>query len=135
MKTIKTAVVALLLAPLGLLAQQQRYTLNGTIPKFTAGDKVYLLRGNTADSASFNKGGTFSFSGEIDGPVKSTLLVGKSIRAAYSNAYSFYLEPGKIAIKSKDSLHNAQTTAGLANKHNDELKPQLQQLNDQQNAV
>jgi len=36
MKTIKTAVVALLLAPLGLLAQQQRYTLNGTIPKFTA---------------------------------------------------------------------------------------------------
>ena len=132
MKKIKSGVVLMgLMLPLLLPAQQHSYTINGKIGRLSAPAKAYLIAGNKSDSAVIHNG-VFSFSGIIEEPQGAILMINKKGTGTQAGQMGtmpftlrFYIEPGKIAITSADSINNARISAGPLNTDYARLKLQL----------
>ncbi len=123
----KTLATIAMLAPALLMAQQQ-YIVNGKIGKLNSPAKAYLsyrtANGNVTDSAAINAG-SFTFKGNLAEPLKATLIIahhGENLRTIRRpDALAIYLESGKIAINSPDSVLRAKVSGYDVNKINDEL--------------
>ncbi|WP_259067921.1 redoxin domain-containing protein [Mucilaginibacter sp. X4EP1] len=115
-------------------AQNESYTLNGTMGKLAAPAKAYLFYGNTSggiDSATFNKG-TFIFSGILDQPRQAMLYISKTGAGPQSseNGYIlFFLEPGCLKVRISGSVENGKVWGGPINAGNNQLNTTLQKNN------
>lgn len=109
-----TCLLIILLVSQVSIAQNAEYAIRGELEN-TKSNKIYfyiadIISGTVrVDSAAVN-GGIFSFSGSTRAPMKAILF-----SVPDNNRLDFFIEPGKINVVSKDSLHNATVRAGKLN--------------------
>lgn len=109
-----TCLLIILLVSQVSIAQNDEYAIRGELEN-TKSNKIYfyiadIISGTVrVDSAAVN-GGIFSFSGSTRAPMKAILF-----SVPDNNRLDFFIEPGKINVVSKDSLHNATVRAGKLN--------------------
>lgn len=109
-----TCLLIILLVSQVSIAQNDEYAIRGELEN-TKSNKIYfyiadIISGTVrVDSATVN-GGIFSFSGSTRAPMKAILF-----SVPDNNRLDFFIEPGKINVVSKDSLHNATVRAGKLN--------------------
>jgi len=124
--------------PMVLCAQQGNYTVNGKIGQLNAPATAYLVH-NTADKITIDTAkivqGVFVFKGTVEEPTPARLLIdhdGTGIRKPAVDLVAIYLEPGEIAVQSKDSISNATVKGSIINKDNQEwqkaLKPTIDKM-------
>src|ERR1700744_3493835 len=109
-------------------AQNKSYTLTGTIPAPANLNKAYLLYKinsvNHRDSTNVVNG-KFQFKGQLNEPLKVSLLVGTKAKGMMYQYIDIYLLPGKLTVSSPDSLENALVFGGTPNAENNELRKSL----------
>ena len=117
--------------PIGLMAQNGNYTVNGKIGILNAPVRVYLSHRNASgaklDSTTITNG-QFEFKGTITDPEQAVLIVnysGARTRGSKSESLGFYIESGVINITSPDSLKSASVKGGKVNADNEKLKAAL----------
>ena len=126
MKLIKLIVLVLL--PVSAFAQSGVYQISGKVGNLSTPAKVYLSyrTGKTpvTDSTVVSHG-IFVLKGQIADPVKARILVDhngvgiKNLKKA--DILEIYLENGKIAVSSPDSLFRAKITGSPINDENKKL--------------
>ncbi|PWG81968.1 TlpA disulfide reductase family protein [Pararcticibacter amylolyticus] len=128
-------------APGLLMAQDGKYVLNGRLAPLPETAKAYLYyqtkEGAATDSVII-KNGAFMFSGTIEQPLSSYLIInpeGSGIRRRGLPMLQLYLEPGKISVSGADSLQNAKVAGGPVNTDNDVLKNLLKPVNEKMAAI
>src|SRR6187402_327038 len=132
MKTLALSILLLgIVLPSIVNAQGNRYVLSGKIGRVSAPAKAYLCMGDDIDSVVIHNG-AFQFSGVIDEPKAAYLLINKRGTGIFagqigSMPYSLYLyiEPGKLSVKSPDSINNAVVQGGPMNADYTRIKAQL----------
>lgn len=135
----RTIFTFLLAVPIALAAQENPFTLSGTVSSPQDNAKAFLTyrnaHGAVTDSTVL-EGGRFSFSGTIPEETKGTLLVGTSLREAYrSGSKSFYLVPGQVLVHSPDSILNARVEGGKINEDNAILEALLTPVQQQSDEL
>lgn len=136
MNWLKQISLLCLVIPAGLQAQEMEYLVQGKIPVFTGKMKAYLMQGNNLDSADISPDGSFRFNGKISRPVRSSLLIGETLRKAYRKPpISFYLESGTVRLTSPDSISNVVVSGGPANKDFTVLSSVVDPLNKEQSNL
>ena len=107
----KTIITMLLASPLVLLAQQNNYSIEGTVKNGKGKEKVYMSYRNTEghqrDSAMV-KNGKFQFKGIISSPTVMTLSFPAEKGSYFSDSYRLLLDKGKHTLVVTDSLKYAQ---------------------------
>ena len=92
---------------------QKGYRINGEISQLKDGAKIFLIyeiEGRSVVDSAFSQNGNFSFSGEVDYPISSSLYLNKNpfvnrpARNEHMDFFRFYLEPGKLVMRATDSL-------------------------------
>jgi len=126
MKHFKLIVLALL--PVSAFAQSGAYQITGKVGNLNTPVKVYLTyrTGKTTitDSTVISHG-TFVLKGQLVDPVKARILLDhhgvgiKNLKKA--DILEIYLENGKIAVSSPDSLFRAKITGSPINDENKKL--------------
>jgi peroxiredoxin len=105
--------IILLISPFAM-AQGDPFTIHGKLGN-SKSKKIYLYVADIitgtrrTDSAAIHKG-TFVFKGNIEAPLKAILF-----SVPDNNRLDFFIEAGKMKIRSIDSLHNAVVNAGKLN--------------------
>lgn len=144
MRNLFTYIIVLL--PLLTSAQDKKFTLRGKTGKLDAPAKAYLLY-RSGDSffrdSVLVKKGTFNFTGNIDQPSYSTLIIdeqGKGMdNAGPDHRFNFYLEPGVITAKSTDSVKHIRISGTPLNKDLNDLrlalKPAMNLPRQQRNEI
>ncbi|MCX2486103.1 AhpC/TSA family protein [Pedobacter sp. MR2016-24] len=106
-----------LVLPLSIFAQQS-FRVKGNASGLKSGTKLYLFyKGGhqmIIDSSTVNAG-FFSFSGNIEEPLKATLSLSPEIKKVGSDVLSFYLEPTTIVITMVDSFKSARLSGSILN--------------------
>ncbi|MGN6416171.1 MAG: redoxin domain-containing protein [Pseudobacter sp.] len=132
MKRIEFSIVLfVLLFPLTLIAQQNKYSIYGKVGRLQPPATVYLFADDKTDSTII-RNGVFRFSGSVSEVKPATILISYDGTGQYSDdpyaktsSINFYLEPGKIAVTSADSLENATVTGGTVQADYSRLLHQL----------
>ncbi|MDP9077073.1 MAG: AhpC/TSA family protein [Bacteroidota bacterium] len=126
---------AIALAGIKAHAQNESYTLKGTMGRLQPPAKAYLFFGSAAgaktDSATFHNG-KFNFSGTLDQPRQAVLYVSKKgagLASSEDGSVVFYLESGNIYIRIPDSIQNAAVLGGPVNSGNNQLNKALRKNN------
>lgn len=114
-------------------AQNGTYEVQGQLGTQYSASKAYLTyrtpAGSVTDSAIVQNG-RFAFTGTVEEPLRATLFAGNDLSSARrSGAKLLYLEPGKIAITSPDSVLNAEVQGGTLNRSNVQLEEAIKVLN------
>ncbi|WP_342085080.1 TlpA disulfide reductase family protein [Dyadobacter sp. OTU695] len=96
------------------IAQSDGYTIQGKLEN-TKSNKIYfyiadIISETVRIDSTAVKDGVFSFNGNTQTPMKAILF-----SVPDNNRLDFFIEPGKIKVESKDSLHNATVSAGKLN--------------------
>ncbi|HEY8782700.1 MAG TPA: TlpA disulfide reductase family protein [Mucilaginibacter sp.] len=116
----KIVLIALACFPVFAIAQNNKYTVQGTLGTYNAPAKVYLrFRFNgkvTTDSVTL-KNGKFLFSGHIgNSPVNGFLMLNpKGAGPIYDGFKSIYIEKGTITVTGADLPANAKIEGTKAN--------------------
>lgn len=121
---MKRVLLLLCLCPLMTLAQQ-KFTINGSLKVIASPTKAFLYYAvngrNKIDSTAIN-GGLFTFRGTLSDVTQAHIKIKRSpgykagTRNMPSDILDFYLEPGTIAITSKnDSVRNAVIKGSVIN--------------------
>lgn len=117
------------------------FTLKGTINKPTGKEKAFLIHDNVIDSVALTNG-AFEFKGNIDNPIKATLLVGHTgesfatlRRSRVNDVVSAYLEVGEIKLSPADSVKHATVIGGQINKDNEQLTSLLKPFRERMKKV
>lgn len=101
----------LLASPLVLLAQQNNYTIDGTVKNVKGKEKVYVsyrnAEGHQRDSTNV-KNGRFQFKGIINSPTVMTLSFPAEKGSYFSDSYRLLLDKGKYTLAVTDSLKYAK---------------------------
>lgn len=126
--------LALALTPALAWSQSNNFTIAAKIEHLTSTAKAYLKYskgGNPVlDSVVFN-GNTFSFKGNIEGPVQAEILVDhngtgmKKLSGGNFDVINLYLDEGQIALTAKDSIKNAKITGSKINEENKQYNTYL----------
>jgi peroxiredoxin len=129
MKNIIAQICIIVIIPVLSIAQSGNFTVAGKIGALPATAKAYLMRntpGRPTDSAVIVDGG-FSFTGNVDHPVRAVLIVNNKGTGLISglNNIEFILEPTAITVVSADSLDNAKITGTSLNDDYTRLKTAL----------
>lgn len=142
---MKAFFLFLLLSPLSLLAQTEKFTIKGKVGKLSAPAKVYLrysIDGNAVSDSLIPVNGKFEFKGEIAEPVRATLMVNHTGEKRTMDGLGLFLEKGTITVESKDSIKNGVVKAGRVNADNGKLNKAMtgvteksKQLNAEYNAL
>lgn len=131
------------LLPGSLLAQTGSFELSGRIGNASAPAIAYLLypNGNTyvQDSVAPSNG-VFVFKGQVDHPIKGTLMIKHWTNAGhpgstYSDKMPIYIEKGKTTITSLDSLHDATITGSPLTNDLRALEAMLKPVQEKAQAV
>lgn len=106
--------IVMLLSSIVNFAQSDQFMVHGKLEK-TKSKKVFLyiadiITGTSRADSVVLLDGNFTFKGEVKTPLKAILF-----SVPDNNRLDFFLEPGKIELNSKDSLHNAVVKAGALN--------------------
>jgi peroxiredoxin len=129
MKNIIAQICIIVIIPVLSIAQSGNFTVAGKIGALPATAKAYLMRntpGRPTDSAVIVDG-RFSFTGNVDHPVRAVLIVNNKGTGLISglNNIEFILEPTAITVVSADSLDNAKITGTSLNDDYTRLKTAL----------
>ena len=111
----KISFVLTCLLPL-LAGAQKNFTLNVSVPGIPDNEKVYFFYSSAkafVKDSAFAKSGQCHFAGVLSEPSHSVLRREKDGKVI--DLFSFYIEPGDIAIKGKDSLHTAVVVNSVIN--------------------
>lgn len=102
-------------APLFAVAQSSTFSIKGKVKNVNAPAKIYLMSfgsgKTTVDSATIKKG-AFEFKGDVKEAVYSRLILdhksfGLKDMRSRGDLFNFYLESGKMELKSTDSIKHA----------------------------
>ncbi len=132
--------LALLILPAFVFAQDNKYTVQGTLGTYNAPAKVYIRyrveKTVKKDSVTL-KNGHFQFTGTVSGdPVYANLMFNaKGTGMNYDDAKSIYLEKGTITVTSADLLGNAKVSGTRANDDNVRYDAALKPVNDAYDAL
>ncbi len=136
------AFIALLLLPAFALAQQAKYTVNGSLNgNYNAPAKVYLeyrLKGKTIKDSVVLHNGKFRFAGSLEGtdPLNAYLVLNPKGTGPNTNDYkSLYLEAGAITVTSADSLGNAKIEGTQTNIDKADYDALMKPVNDAYDAL
>lgn len=103
---------------------QNAYHINGAILQLKDGAKIFLIyeiEGRSVVDSTVSQNGNFSFSGEVDYPISSSLYLNKNpyvnrpARNEQMDFFRFYLEPGSLVMRAKDSLKNIAISGSQVN--------------------
>lgn len=117
----KLLMTALVVSPALLLAQDNAYTLKGSLSQPESSTRVYLSRvekGKVVLDSATVQDGKFSFAGTVPGPVPAQLLLAHTATPA-GNVYTIpdklnlYLDKGEVIVQAKDSIARA-AVSGIA---------------------
>lgn len=98
--------------PLAVWAQSGTTTVSGTVSGATDQQKVFVVYGNSQDSIPLS-GGKFSYTTQLEEPVKAYLLVGNSFReSSRGPRLAFYLEPGTVNVSGEAATWGNATVSG-----------------------
>jgi len=125
----KILIVAFALAQITVFAQENNFVINGKIDGLKAQATIYFRyigSGRRIVDSMVVKDGTFVFRGNVKDPVMASLQLKHEgykpgQRAGY-DPFQFYIEPGTIAVSSKDSIKFATVTGSKINDENAQLK-------------
>jgi peroxiredoxin len=132
MQRIKFSIILfVLLLPLTLIAQEQKYTVHAKIGRLQPPATAYLFVDDNIDSTAI-RNGVFRFSGSVSEAKPAMILISYDGNGQYSDdpratpsILNFYLEPGKISVTSADSLEHAKVTGGAVQADYSRLLDQL----------
>jgi peroxiredoxin len=126
-----------LLTSVSLFAQKPDFTVAGKVGNLDAPAKVFLMYRygtNPVTDSAFLKKGIFQFTGKISGPVAATLRIkypaNENNKVKTQDFLQFYIEPGKINVKSADSMKNARVTGSKINAENAVYKEAMKPYNE-----
>lgn len=112
-------------------AQEQPYSITGKIGRLNPPAKAYLFFDETIDSVVI-RNGSFEFTGKVDKAMPAYIVVNPKGTGALSAQLGYipfklnlYLEPGKIAITSADTISRAVVSGGSLNADFATLNAQL----------
>lgn len=140
-KTILFTILAIGLFPFISFAQQnKKYVIYGELqlPGKAFAFIEYNVNGNRIMDSVPVINGRFHFKNEIDYPRIANIYIKRKFLGkewAWSNSFRFFIEPGVINIKSKDSLENAITLGSKVNADYNKLKLALKDVNSEWNAI
>jgi peroxiredoxin len=126
--------------PALVFAQDNNYTIKGSIGSFNAPAKVYLQYrkdGKVAVDSVTPKDGKFEFNG-IAAATPNTaymLLNQKGTGPSYKDYKQIYLEKGTITVTSKDTLTSAKVGGTKTNEDNDRYQAALKPVNEASAAL
>ena len=123
----------LLFLPFGVVAQSGDFKIKGKVGKLNEPAKVFLrysVDGNAVSDSVILENGKFSFKGNLDGPVKATLMLNHLGTGRASDYLSLFLEKGKMKINSSDSIKNASIKGSGINDDNMILQSMLTNVNE-----
>jgi peroxiredoxin len=129
------------LLPALLQAQDQTYTIDGSIGHYGSPAKVYMMimfpSGEHLDSAGISDG-KFVFTGAINAPQHVFMAMdtkGKGLNyLTPENVTNFYIEPGITRIISPDSMADVHISGGRLNQDNEKLINDLKPITAKTNA-
>ncbi|MGV8093483.1 MAG: redoxin domain-containing protein [Mangrovibacterium sp.] len=112
----KTLFMLLGLIPVAVMGQSKNFTLEGKIGNLNPPSKVYfehIYQGESIADSALVKDGSFSFSGNTNGPAAARMFLdytGEGLPAAARAGHMllFYIDKGTVRLESKDSLQNAK---------------------------
>jgi peroxiredoxin len=136
----KIVLLALLILPVFVFAQGNKYTLQGTLGTYNAPAKIYIryrVEKTVKMDSVVLKNGNFRFTGTISGdPVYATLMFNaRGTGMNYDDDKSIYLEKGTITVTSADLLGNAKVSGTKANDDNVLYDAALKPVNDAYDAL
>ena len=123
---------------------QKGYRINGEISQLKDGAKIFLIyeiEGRSVVDSAFSQNGNFSFSGEVDYPISSSLYLNKNpfvnrpARNEQMDFFRFYLEPGKLVMRAKDSLKNIAISGSQVNVDQEIFKKMRTSVDDKFTAL
>ncbi|MDF2433307.1 MAG: hypothetical protein JWP44_2938 [Mucilaginibacter sp.] len=136
----KLLLIALACLPFAALAQDARYTVQGTVGTYSSPAKVYMqyrLKGKTITDSVTLKDGKFKFDGTVGAmPVSAYLMLNqKGSGPSYKDYKGIYLENGIITVSSTDSLKHAKVEGTKTNLENTQYETVLKPVNDAYTAL
>jgi peroxiredoxin len=136
----KILLMTLAYLPAVLMAQDVKYTIQGTLGTYNAPAKVYIqyrLNKKVRTDSVTLKNGNFQFSGTVAGdPVYANLMFNaKGTGINYKDYNQVYLEKGTITITGTDSLSKAKVSGTKTNEDNARYAAALKPVNDAYDAL
>jgi peroxiredoxin len=123
---------------------QSDFSIKGSAKAIADGTKIYLVYNSggqrIVDSASVAKG-SFSFAGKISDISRGNLFskvnpfAGKPKTSAPIDNLQLYVEPGKVELKSADSLKSAKFVSGTVNLDNVKFAAAIKSFTDQEQKL
>jgi peroxiredoxin len=127
--------------PMLLVAQQNTYTIKGTVGKLNAPAKAFLQRqidGKIKTDTAAITNGNFVFTGSVTDPTSVRLVIdhdGTGIKRQNGDATMMYIEPCTIIVTSADSITKAQFAGSQINMDYKELTNLMKPINEKQKGL
>lgn len=133
MSIMKHYLLSLLAAAPFLAFSQSSFVVKGKVGKLDGPAMAYLrysVDGTAFNDSSSIKNGTFQIKGNIDQPVKATLMVNHTGTGRIADYLVIFLEKGTIKVTSADSVKNAVVEGGKMNADWQRLNVMLTDVNE-----
>ena len=136
----KLILMAALILPAIVWAQDDSYTVHGKVGNYNAPAKIYLqyaVKDSVMTDSLVLKDGNFQFKGRVGKvPVNAYLVLNPKGTGARSKDYkSIYIEQGTINVNSADSLIKATVDGPKTNQDNIRYQALMKPINAEQDAV